>query len=89
VIDENSARSLAEEFLAREIVAPSGQELVLTDLTAYPHCWVVTFNTRRFAETRDLRYSLAGNGPLIVNRRTGAVRQGVSGRPIEEQLDEA
>ncbi len=45
--------------------------------------------SRRFLETGKPADALVGNGPLIINKRTGEVREGWSGRPWEEQLDES
>jgi Immunity protein 35 len=88
VENEREARVIAQRFLDEEIQSKSRYELVLTDVLEFPHCWVVGFNARQFVETGDFRHALAGGGPIIVNRRTGAVRQGVSAKPIEEQLDQ-
>ena len=41
----------------------------------------------RFYERAEIRDALAGNGPIIVNRRTGEARMGVSAFPVEAQLD--
>ncbi len=87
MVDEARVRELAQRFL-RETVQPKvAYDLVLTTVESYDKCWVVTYNTRRFSETGEIRYALAGNGPLIVNRRTGAVRQGLASRPVGDQLD--
>lgn len=82
------AREIAQNFIARVYQSKSGSQLVITDLQGFPNCWVVTYNTREYAETGDLRHSLAGNGPLIINRLTGFVRQGTAARPVDEQLDD-
>jgi hypothetical protein len=87
VVDEGRARELAQRFLKETIRPKVAHDLVLTTVDQYENCWVVTYNTRRFAETGEIRYALAGNGPLIVNRRTGVVRQGLASRPVEDQLD--
>jgi hypothetical protein len=88
MINENEARDIAAEFLASRIQPGIPQELVVTDISPFDHCWVITFNSRRFVDTNEIRHALAGNGPLIVNRRTGTVRQGVASLPVETQLDE-
>ena len=87
VVDEARAREFAQRFLKDTIQPKVAHDLVLTTLDQYDNCWVVTYNTRRFSETGEIRYALAGNGPLIVNRRTGVVRQGRASRPIRDQLD--
>jgi len=38
-----------------------------------PYGWVYFYNSRRFLETRDILYGIAGNGPLIVLASTGEV----------------
>ncbi len=86
---EAQARARAEAFLASEIQPATRHELVIMDVTGYANSWVAIFNSRRFAETGETSDALAGNGPIIINRRTGAVRLGVTAKPIEEQLDDA
>jgi hypothetical protein len=85
-----AARELARRYLDQTIqprsehaleLAPGGDE--------FPTCWILAYNTAEFLATREHRFALAGNGPIIVNRRTGLVRSGVSGRPLEDQLDES
>ena len=78
MIDEAAVLTSARELLSDVIGPRIGQELVITSVTEHPYCWVVTYNTKRFGETGEKRYALAGNGPLIVNK-TGNLRQGVSG----------
>src|SRR3569832_528258 len=38
-----------------------------------PYGWVYFYNSRRFLETRDILYGIAGNGPLIVLASLGVV----------------
>ena len=44
------------------------------------------FNARAFLETGDLRHSLVGNGPLLVDKRSGALRQAGTAHPVEHYL---
>jgi hypothetical protein len=37
-------------------------------------------------ESGDLRDSLAGNGPLLVDKRSGALRQAGTAHPVEHYL---
>lgn len=87
MIDKKRARDIAEEFLVNNVQPRLRFEIVLVEGIEFPHCWVFGFNSRSFAETGDFRESLAGNGPLIINKGTGHVRQGVSAKPVEDQLD--
>jgi len=53
-----------------------------------PFGWVFFYNSRRFLETRDELSQLAGNGPIIVNRTTGAVVLGRSNKPVQTFIEE-
>lgn len=85
-MDRGRARAIAEAFIKDKIQPRISHELVVTNVTEFDHSWVIVFNTREFVEGQ-VQYALAGNGPIIVNKRTGAIRQGIASRPVEEQLD--
>jgi len=87
MLDEQEARQIAEKFIRDEIQPRMREELVISELAEFPTSWVAVYNTRRFVETGSFRYALAGNGPVIINRRTGATRIGLTSQPVEEQLD--
>ena len=38
-----------------------------------PLCWVFFYNSKQFLETGIFEHRLAGNGPVIVNKKTGDV----------------
>jgi hypothetical protein len=87
VLNEADARVVAEGYIRDEIQPGSATTLVIAALEEFPTCWVAVYNSRKFVESGDFRDALAGNGPLIVNKRTGAVRIGLTSQPVEEQLD--
>ena len=86
------ARASTEKYLDEEVRPKAAMygidDLVVTEVQEFEHCFVAFFNSRRFLDSGNLSDALAGNGPLIVNKRTGAVRAAWSGRAWEEQLDE-
>jgi hypothetical protein len=88
-IELPAAREIARSYLAEACQPRSEHKLVLTGEWEYPTCWMFGWNTAEYVATGEPRYALAGNGPIIVNRRTAAARLGVSGLPIEEQVDRA
>jgi hypothetical protein len=87
VLDREKARRAAEEFLRKVIQPRVAEELVIAELEEFPTCWVADYTTRKFMQAGSLRHALAGNGPLIINRRTGAIRVGLTSKPVEDQLD--
>jgi immunity protein 35 of polymorphic toxin system len=87
MITQEDAATIARRFLKEHVQHRVPEEVVLAGFEEHPTCWVFGYNTRAYVETRALSRALAGNGPIIVNRRTGSVRQGTTARPVEEQLD--
>jgi hypothetical protein len=87
VLSQDEAREIAETFLQTEIQPQIAEEVLITELREYPGHWVAVYNSRRFAETGQISYALAGNSPLIINKDTRSMRVGITGAPIEDQLD--
>lgn len=51
-----------------------------------PYGWVFFYAPQEYIETRDIAYAIAGNGPIIVERKTGKMHQlGTATRP-EDQI---
>ena len=53
-----------------------------------PFGWVFFYNTQKFIETEEMKYMLAGNAPLIVDRINGDVHETGTAEPIEFYIDE-
>ena len=59
------ARRRAMEFLATLLAERPNELKVIDDLTiAKDYGWVFFYNSARYPETGDVRFALAGNGPL-------------------------
>ena len=91
MIDRDTATRLVRDEIARwnaQDPLPDGDEVVLQEehTEEHPFGWVFFFNSRRYVETRNLSYALAGNGPLIVDRRDGSIHQMVTAYPLEYQI---
>jgi hypothetical protein len=87
MITKTEARRIAENFIHNGIRPPAGDELVISDLEEFSMCWVAIYNSRRFLDTENISFALAGNGPLIINKLAGTIRVGSTSQPVEEQLD--
>lgn len=87
-MDFGEALAIATEILDTR-VRPAVDEpvAIAADLTIETDsAFVFFYNTVVFLETRSLVHALAGNGPILVERDTGAVRILESSRPWEEQV---
>ena len=76
----------AEQVIARKI-APPGDEFSIAGVERFGTTWVVYWNTRRFIETGDRRYAVAGNGPVMVGD-DWRVAQAGSALPVEHYVAE-
>jgi len=88
VEDEATARLIAERLLDEDVRPDTDEEIVVTSARQFRRCWVVGYNTRAYVGTGSISHTLAGGGPIIINRMTGRARMGTSALPVEEQLDE-
>jgi hypothetical protein len=52
------------------------------------HVIAFSYQTKRYVETGNSRHALYGNGPIIVNRRTGAVAVCGTNRSRLENIDD-
>ncbi len=57
----------AEELLRRGIYElPEGDVVVVAQAERFRSTWVVYYNSKRYLETGDASFALAGNGPVLV-----------------------
>lgn len=53
-----------------------------------PFGWVFFYGSKLYAETSDIKYAVAGNAPLIVNRHTGEVALTGTAQSVEKYINE-
>jgi hypothetical protein len=81
------ARQVADAYLDAHLPLDLRGEVVSSQIADLPTCWVFGYQTRGWLEDGSISDALAGNGPIIVNKRTGHVRDGTSALPIDDQAD--
>jgi hypothetical protein len=86
--DVTEARRLAEEHLAELEMFPPIEVTVLDGSTIETDFgWVFFWTSKQYAETGDEKYALAGNAPLIVDRRDGSVHSTSTAHPVEAIIE--
>jgi hypothetical protein len=53
-----------------------------------PFGWVFFVDTKKFLDTGNSDFRIVGNGPIIVNKHTGAVKSCASYKTVEESIKE-
>ena len=84
-LDLSTAQKLVEQEINRSYTIEDDELVVLQEDTIEKESgWIFFYTSRRFIETRDPNYLLAGNAPIVVNRRNGKLTSlGTSG-PLED-----
>ena len=84
------SREQAAEIVLRKLnrdPAEDQEEFVVTAVRAKDYGWVVFFDSKRFLETGETRYAIAGNGPVVVEH-DGSMHPLSTGRPSEQVIAE-
>jgi len=85
------SKAEAQERVVAELrkCRPAGSDyvIVVRHTRRAPFGWVFSGNSKRYLQTGDLRYALAGNGAIFVNGHDGAVEFCGSAYALEELLE--
>lgn len=88
MLSDVDCRSLAEQCLAR-IAQQCGEDLVLMDHPfETPATLAYAYQTSDFVATGDFTHALAGNGPILVSKMTGAVEFAGTALLVDEYIRE-
>ena len=85
----DQARHLvSEQVCVRPDWLPPEDEIVIDDAATIerPWGWVFFHTSKLWIETQDIRYALAGNAPLIVERATAKLLLTGTAHPIEHYI---
>lgn len=86
MLDLRTAQKLVEEEINRSYT-PGDRLVVLEEETIEKeYGWIFFYTSRRFNETGDPNYLVAGNAPIVVNRRTGKLTWLGTAEPFEKYL---
>ena len=71
-------------------MSPDDEPRIVVDSATIerPFSWVFFYNTKRYLETGDYRYQLAGNGPVMVNKHDGSIEFWVAWKPVDTLIEE-
>lgn len=86
-MDFHQARAIAEQALDQWVRRPEVAVAVDDTRTReHPAHWIFFYDTQAFLQTGNPDTALAGNVPLVVDRRTGSFWFAQPLVPVEEQL---
>ncbi|KUJ61169.1 hypothetical protein AR687_14665 [Flavobacteriaceae bacterium CRH] len=66
------ARKIVSDQLANSNFSNDDSLIILDNLTIEkPYAWIFSYTSKLLHETKDDKYLIAGNSPIIVNKKTG------------------
>lgn len=88
MIDKEAAKRLATDYVKRD--SRFTDEVIILDQFTIekPYGWVFFYDSKRYVETKDIGFALAGNGPLIVEKLDGSLHVLGTALPVEDSLRE-
>lgn len=89
ITQEQAAELVSREVCGPKEWLPADDEVVLVhDATIEkPWGWVFFYTSRKWQETNDIQYALAGNSPVIVERITGKLMPTGTAHSIEHYIE--
>ena len=89
MISYTEALSIAQAEIAKWKLNRADDKLVILEkyTEETPYAWVVYWNSKKWLETRKLKYALAGAGPFIISKSTGEITQYSSAYGTESALE--
>ncbi|MFE9539645.1 YrhB domain-containing protein [Streptomyces sp. NPDC006691] len=78
MIEQEAAVRAVEEQLERDYqqwraVSADGVRMVAVRVEEHELVWVISWQSEKFARTRNSKYALIGNGPYLVDRVDGGL----------------
>ena len=88
MISQQQATASVEAYL-KHISASSGLELVMLEKETIEKSfgWICFYTSRRYLQTGDIGDALAGNGPILVDRRDGSLHVTGTAYPAEFYIE--
>lgn len=89
MLSRQEARTLVLRLIAAtDTELPPEDELIVVDEATIerPYGWVFFYKSKLWQKTQNISYALAGNAPLLIDRRTGAAYFLGTAQPIEIYL---
>ena len=89
MIDKATAEKMVADYVNASYHV-DGDELIVVDEATIEkdYGWVFFYTSRRFIETGDICYMVAGNGPIFVDRQNGTMNQLGTALPVEEYIEQ-
>jgi hypothetical protein len=88
MITYDEARKLAAEKIGEGKINANGIEFLITDqhTIGKPYCWVFFYNSKKWLESKNILDLIAGNSPMIVDKKSEKITIYYSSGSVAEAL---
>jgi hypothetical protein len=89
IVEYNEAKSIVLSFINGRY-HNEGDELVILDedVIEISIGWVFCYNSKRFLESRELVYALAGNAPILFDNRDDTLHVTGTAKPLDDYIED-
>ena len=86
---EQARLSVASVVCVRPEWLPSDDQIILVDEATIerPWGWVFFHSSKKWIETQDIHYAMAGNAPILVERASGRLLTLGTAKPVERYIE--
>ncbi len=86
---DQAQKLVAENICGRPSWLPDDDELIILDeyIIEKSWGWVFFYTSKKWHETKDFNYAIAGNAPIIVERTTGKLIATGTAYAIERYIE--
>lgn len=89
MLTEQETLEIANKFIEKIEEESNIETLIINELTINkPYGNIYFYTSKKYYETRDDRYAVAGNGPFLVENKEGLVYKFGTSQDIEHSIKE-
>ena len=88
MITFEQAKKIVSDQLANSNFSADDSLIILDHFTIEkPYAWIFSYTSKLYHETKDFRYAIAGNSPIIIDKQTGKQTEYGSAYNFEKTIE--
>lgn len=88
MVNKNTAHTLVTAKINANYDIDDDDLIIIDDLTIEKdYGWIFFYNSKRYLETEDISYLIAGNSPILVEKEHGSIYELGTAFPVDEYLE--
>jgi transcription termination factor Rho len=89
MLSYQEARQIAEAEITKNKFADDDSLIIIDELTIEKeYAWIFSYTSKRYWETNDMKYAIAGNAPIFISKSDGRIAKYRTGLSVDGMIDE-